>query len=352
MITATPRTRHSPQDLPAGAGASWQRELATAVTSVAELLGLLGLRADQVGLAPEQAGFGLRVPRGFVARMRAGDPFDPLLAQVLPTAAENLAAPGFGVDPVGDRAALRAPGLLHKYHGRALLIATEACAVHCRYCFRREFPYAEQVDGAGRWTEAIAALAADDSIEELILSGGDPWSLGNGRLQQLTDQLRPIRHLRRLRIHTRQPIALPSRVDAGLLAWLASLPWQTVVVVHANHPNEIDAEVAAALRALRASGVTLLNQSVLLAGVNDRAEILTQLSQTLFSAGVLPYYIHLLDRVRGAAHFEVDEATGRALMAQVAAALPGYLVPRLMREVAGEPAKVALSGGWSPQADR
>lgn len=352
MITATPRTRHSPQDPPAGIGASWQREMAAAVTSVAELLGLLGLRADQVGLAPEQTGFGLRVPRGFVARMRAGDPLDPLLAQVLPTAAERLSAPGFSADPVGDRAALRAPGLLHKYHGRALLIATEACAVHCRYCFRREFPYAEQVDTAGRWSDALAALAADESIEELILSGGDPWSLGNGRLQQLTDALRAIPHLRRLRIHTRQPVVLPSRVDAGLLAWLAALPWPTVVVVHANHPNEIDADVAKALLALRASGVTLLNQSVLLAGVNDRAEILTELSQTLFSAGVLPYYIHLLDRVRGAAHFEVSEASGRALMDQVATRLPGYLVPRLMREAPGQPAKVALSGGWSPSADR
>lgn len=349
MITATPLTRHpqapNAQDQNP---ASWQRELAAAVTSVPELLGMLGLHADQLSLTPLQTSFSLRVPRGFVSRMRTGDPLDPLLAQVLPTAAEDLSAPGFSADPVGDRAALRAPGLLHKYHGRALLIATEACAVHCRYCFRREFPYAEQVDTAGRWNEAIAALAADESIEELILSGGDPWSLGNGRLQQLTDQLRGIPHLRRLRIHTRQPIVLPSRVDAGLLAWLAGLPWQTVVVVHANHSNEIDAEVAAALRTLRAAGVTLLNQSVLLARVNDRVEILTELSQTLFSAGVLPYYIHLLDRVRGAAHFEVNEATGRALMAQMAAALPGYLVPRLMREVAGQPAKVALSGGWSP----
>lgn len=352
MITATPLTRHSLQESSSGTLVSWQQEMANAVGSVPELLGLLGLTTAQVGLPPALHGFGLRVPRGFVARMRHGDPGDPLLAQVLPVAAEDAAAEGFVADPVGDRAALRAPGLLHKYAGRALLITTEACAVHCRYCFRREFPYAAQTDDAGRWRQAIATLAADESIEELILSGGDPWSLGNGRLQQLTDLLRPIPHLRRLRIHTRQPIVLPSRVDAGLLGWLASLPWPTVVVVHANHPNEIDADVAGALGTLRRSGVTLLNQSVLLAGVNDRADVLTQLSQTLFSAGVLPYYIHLLDRVRGAAHFEVSETTGRALIDQMAASLPGYLVPRLMRDVAGQPAKVSLSGGWSPQADR
>lgn len=352
MITASPQTRHPPPVPASRTGASWQHQLADAVTSVPELLGLLGLTADQVGVAPDLAGFGLRVPRSFVARMRRGDPADPLLAQVLPVATETAAAEGFIADPVGDRAALRAPGLLHKYAGRALLITTEACAVHCRYCFRREFPYADQTDDTGRWQQAIATLAADASIEELILSGGDPWSLGNGRLRQLTDLLRPIPHLRRLRIHTRQPIVLPARVDAGLLDWLASLPWQTVVVVHANHPNEIDAEVAVALRTLRSTGVTLLNQSVLLAGVNDRSEVLTELSQTLFSAGVLPYYIHLLDRVRGAAHFEVSEASGRALMDQVATRLPGYLVPRLMREAPGQPAKVALSGGWSPSADR
>lgn len=340
MITTTPLTRHH---YPAN---TWQQNMAAAVTSAGELLELLGLRPQDVDLAADAAGFPLRVPRGFVARMRRGDPRDPLLLQVLPAAAEALAVAGFGADPVGDSAAQRAPGLLHKYHGRALLIATEACAVHCRYCFRREFPYAEQVDPAGRWESALAEVAADTSIRELILSGGDPWSLSTQRLDALTRRLRDIPHLERLRIHTRQPIVLPSRVDAALLHWLAGLPWQRVVVVHANHAQEIDAEVADALTAIRDSGATLLNQSVLLAGVNDSADALVALSERLLSAATLPYYIHLLDRVRGAAHFDVPEARARQLLAEAAQRLPGYLVPKLVRESAGEPAKRAIAAGW------
>lgn len=340
MITATPLTRHT---RPVNA---WQRELAAAVTSVGELLELLGLRPEDVSLANGAGSFPLRVPRGFVARMRRGDPADPLLRQVLPLADEQLEVPGFGSDPVGDAAARRAPGLLHKYHGRALLIATEACAVHCRYCFRREFPYADQVDPAGRWESALATVAADESIRELILSGGDPWSLSTPRLQELTNRLRQIPHLERLRIHTRQPIVLPSRVDAPLLDWLGGLPWQRIVVVHANHAQEIDTDVTAALTALRDSGATLLNQSVLLAGVNDSVDALSALSEKLLSAATLPYYIHLLDRVRGAAHFEVDAARARELLAALAARLPGYLVPKLVQETAGDPAKRSLAGGW------
>jgi len=340
MITATPLTRHNYPPL------TWQQEMAYAVTSAGELLGLLDLRPQDVALAPDDAGFPLRVPRGFVARMRRGDPKDPLLMQVLPAAAEALAVAGFGADPVGDSAAQRAPGLLHKYHGRALLIATEACAVHCRYCFRREFPYAQQVDPAGRWEAALAEVAGDTSIRELILSGGDPWSLSTRRLEDLTRRLREIPHLERLRIHTRQPIVLPSRVDAPLLDWLAGLPWQRVVVVHANHAQEIDAEVAAALTAIRDSGATLLNQSVLLAGVNDSADALVALSERVLSAATLPYYIHLLDRVRGAAHFDVPETRARQILAEAAQRLPGYLVPKLVRETAGEPAKRAIAAGW------
>ncbi|HTP37973.1 MAG TPA: EF-P beta-lysylation protein EpmB [Steroidobacteraceae bacterium] len=334
MIDASPLRDQTPR---------WQSELAAAVTDPRELCRLLGLDpALALGALAAAEGFRLRVPLGFVRRMRAGDPHDPLLRQVLPALRELASPAHFSGDPLGEAAALRAPGLLHKYHGRALLIATEACAVHCRYCFRREFPYDAQQDAAGRWNGALEVITRDQSIEELILSGGDPLSLGDRRLATLTDALRAVPHLQRLRIHTRQPIVLPSRVDAGLLAWLRSLPWPVVMVLHSNHANEIDDEVRAATAALRQAGVTLLNQSVLLAGVNDSTAALVALSRALWSAGVLPYYLHLLDAVRGAAHFEVDEARARQLAGAMAAELPGYLVPRLAREVAGQPAKTTL----------
>jgi EF-P beta-lysylation protein EpmB len=313
------------------------------ITDPSELIALLGL--DPALLPPALAAardFGLRVPRSFLARMRPGDAADPLLRQVLPRVDEGVEAPGFVADPLGEAAAARASGLLHKYQGRALLITTGACAVHCRYCFRREYPYAEAGAG-GRWNAALAAIEADPSIEEVILSGGDPLALGTARLRELGARLGAIPHLRRLRLHTRAPIVEPARVDAELLAWLGTLPWPVVVVLHANHANEIDAHVAAALERLRTAGATLLNQSVLLAGVNDSAEALCALSTRLFECGVLPYYLHLLDRVRGAAHFEVDAGRARGILAAVTAALPGYLVPRLVREVPGEPAKRMLA---------
>ncbi|MGH8231610.1 MAG: EF-P beta-lysylation protein EpmB [Steroidobacteraceae bacterium] len=320
--------------------AAWQRELAQAITDPAELCRLLQLdmRTALQALGPASR-FRLLVPRGFVRRMRCGDPHDPLLLQVLPGARELIDLPGYSPDPLGEQAAGSAPGLLHKYSGRALLITTGACAVHCRYCFRREFPYADHAEGAA----ALAAIAADASIEEVILSGGDPLSLGTARLQRLTDGLRRIPHVRRLRLHTRTPVVLPERVDAGLGAWIASLPWPCVVVLHCNHANEIDASVRAATARLRAAGATLLNQSVLLAGVNDSVGALRALSEELWSAGVLPYYLHLLDPVRGAAHFEVHEARASHLMAQLAAQLPGYLVPRLARETRGAPAKTLIA---------
>ncbi len=334
MIVATAPLRETPR---------WQHELACAITDPAELLRELGLSPELLPAARHAARlFPLRVPRGFVARMRHGDPDDPLLRQVLPLGAETVPVPGFVADPVGDLAARAAPGVLHKYQGRALLVATGACAIHCRYCFRRQFPYAEDQASRGGWSAALDYLRADGSIREVLLSGGDPLSLSDRRLAELTAGLEAIPHLVRLRIHSRQPVVLPSRVDAGLLALLERSRLQKVLVLHVNHANELDADVARALAALRGIGVTLFNQAVLLAGVNDDIEALAELSEALFGLGVIPYYLHLLDRVQGAAHFDVPEDRARALMARLRARLPGYLVPRLVREIAGQPSKTPV----------
>jgi L-lysine 2,3-aminomutase len=354
MITASPPTRH-PEPLPpddtATPGASWQRELAAAIEDPLELCRLLQLDAG-VALGAQRAagGFRLRVPRGYVARMRRGDPNDPLLRQVLPQAAELIERAGYCADPLEEATSRRAPGLLHKYHGRALLVTTGACAVHCRYCFRREYPYG-RVQGA--WlADALRTIREDSSIEEVILSGGDPLTLATGRLARLTDQLAEVPHVRRLRLHTRTPIVLPERVDESLCQWLASLPWRPVLVLHANHARDVDFQVRAAMRRLRATEATLLNQAVLLAGVNDSVKALEELSESLWEAGILPYYLHLLDPVRGTAHFDVTEQRARELMAGLASRLPGYLVPRLVRESAGEPAKrVIAPAPWPRERD-
>ena len=339
MITATSTPRYP--TLKAPGPARWQLEMAAAITTAEALGEAVGLDPG-VSDAAATAAFKLRVPASYVRRMRRGDPHDPLLLQVLPSHRENETPPGFTGDPVGEQAAFRAPGLLQKYAGRALLITTQACAVHCRYCFRREFPYAEQASDAPRWTEALEDIARDESLEEIILSGGDPLSLSDARLKSLTDALAVIPHVRRVRVHTRQPIVLPSRVDFGLLEWIRSIRQPLVFVLHCNHPNEIDTEVREACAALRETGMTLLNQSVLLRGVNDSADVLAELSERLFETGVLPYYLHVLDKVRGAAHFDVPEATATLIAGELAARLPGYLVPRLVREVHGAPAKVTL----------
>jgi L-lysine 2,3-aminomutase len=321
----------------------WQSVLARAITDPAELLAAVGLGDEWLPAARAAARlFPLRVPRGFVARMRPRDPHDPLLRQVLPLAEECLAVEGFGADPVGDLSAMAVPGVLHKYHGRVLLTATGACAVHCRYCFRRHFPYAEANPVADQWLQALNYIAGNDSITEVILSGGDPLSLSDRRLANLARRLEAIPHLRRLRLHTRLPIVLPERVTDELLGWVSATRLKTAVVVHANHANEIDASVITALAGLKSTGAELLNQSVLLLGINDSIDALTMLSEKLFDAGVLPYYLHLLDKVQGAAHFEVGETVARDLMAALNRQLPGYLVPRLVREITGSPGKVVL----------
>ena len=339
MITAAPEPRQPAALVPV----RWQKALREAVRDPRELLDLLGLDRLAPRLSDEaMVQFPLRVPRGFVARMRRGDPRDPLLRQVLPLDDEMRPMPGFGLDAVGDGAAKTAPGVIQKYRGRALLVATGSCAIHCRYCFRRHFPYAEETAARDGWRDAVDLIRRDASIEEVLLSGGDPLSLSNGKLAELTGALADIPHLRRLRIHSRLPIVVPERVDDGLMGWLTALPWPVTLVVHANHANEFDGTVDAALGRLRAAGVHLLNQAVLLRGVNDSVDALAALSERGFRAGVLPYYLHQLDRVAGVAHFEVDDAHARALHAGLAARLSGYLVPRLVREIPGDTGKRPL----------
>jgi EF-P beta-lysylation protein EpmB len=322
--------------------ADWRQLWREAVTDAHELLALLELEHLADELPAADAGFRLRVPRGFVARMRRGDRHDPLLLQVLPQLAELEAVPGFVDDAVGDLDARAASGVLHKYEGRALLIASGTCAINCRYCFRRHFPYSEELAAAQQWREALAYLHREESISELILSGGDPLALSTGKLAELSAGLADIAHLRRVRIHSRLPVVLPERIDDSLLGWLADLPQQKVVVLHANHANEFDHGVDAACARLRACGAILLNQSVLLRGINDDVETLAALSERMFAAGVLPYYLHQLDRVQGTAHFEVGDAEATALIEALRARLPGYLVPRLVREVAGDTGKRPL----------
>ena len=323
------------------AAPAWQR--APLVTRCSELLDLLDLDPSLPALDYRRLrDFPLRVPKAFIARMRKGDPCDPLFLQVWPADAEGTETPGFSSDAVGDLAKLKSGGLIHKYHGRALAIATGACAVNCRYCFRRHFPYNDSLASRGNWRETLARIAADPSIEEVILSGGDPLSLSDDKLSAFVGELEGIPQLRRLRVHTRTAVVLPERVDDALLGWLSRTRLQKVVVLHVNHANEIDAAVEAAIARLRGAGATLLNQSVLLRNVNDSSATLAALSERLFACGVLPYYLHLLDRVQGAGHFEVNENKAVKLMGELAARLPGYLVPRLARELPGAPAKTLL----------
>jgi len=345
MIAAEPLARQT-AEFP-----GWQRELAEAVRDPIELLDLVGLTPGQLGNGESAASlreaclqFPLRVPRSFIARMRRGDPRDPLLRQVLAMGRELLPAPGYTNDPLQEADVREAPGLLHKYSGRALLITTGACAVHCRYCFRRHYDYAQEQpdDGLPRWSAALSHVGANPHIEEIILSGGDPLSLSNPRLHGLLRDLNALPQLQRIRIHTRTPIVLPSRVDQGLLDAFANIRDKLVIVVHSNHAAEIDEDTGTALRQLQSVSTALLNQSVLLAGINDDTSVLAQLSARLFEFGALPYYLHQLDPVAGAAHFAVPDERALALARELNDCLPGYLVPRLVREIPGKPSKTPL----------
>jgi len=315
----------------------------TPVREPARLIELLKLTGSGLQL-PEKSlqEFPLKVPPGFIDRMQKNNPDDPLLRQVLPLALEDDDHPGFTRDPVGELARHPAPGLLQKYNGRALLITTGACAVHCRYCFRRHFPYGDENASTAHWKKALESLAQDSSINEIILSGGDPLVLADDKLFDLVHRLQVIPHLKRLRIHSRIPVVLPERITEELISGLSTSRLKPVLVIHCNHPNEINNQVTAVLTRIRRAGIVVLNQSVLLQGVNDHWEPLATLSERLFDYGVLPYYLHMLDPVAGAAHFHVSMESASAIMEGLHIHLPGYLVPRLVREQAGAPYKIPI----------
>ncbi|ABX86121.1 kamA family protein [Yersinia pestis PY-13] len=321
----------------------WLQQLADVITDPDELLRILFLNEHphlQQGSGARRL-FPLRVPRAFVARMQPGNASDPLLLQVLTAREEFITAPGFTHDPLDEQRSV-VPGLLHKYRNRALLLVKGGCAVNCRYCFRRHFPYQDNQGNKANWLQALDYIRQHPELDEIIFSGGDPLMAKDHELSWLLDQLEDIKHIRRLRIHTRLPVVIPARITATLCQRLGSSRLQVLMVTHINHANEIDPPLRDSMARLKQAGVTLLNQSVLLRGVNNDADVLATLSNALFDAGILPYYIHVLDKVQGAAHFMVDDDEARQLMKGLLSRVSGYLVPRLTREVGGEPSKTPL----------
>jgi len=324
---------------------SWQQLLSESVTSPEELLRRLGLPKEPWLSGAEQGHqlFQIRVPEPFLARMEKGNPADPLLRQVLPLVAETGDTPGFISDPLEESGAIATTGLIRKYRSRALLMVTGQCAINCRYCFRRHFPYDEQRLNPDDRQQVIDTLVASPEINEVILSGGDPLAVNDRLLNQWVNAIGGIPHIRRLRLHTRLPVVIPQRVCDELLKWLSITPLQVVIVLHINHPAEIDGPTRRALGYLRAAGATLLNQSVILRGVNDQAAVLEELSETLFDAGVLPYYLHAFDPVKGAHHFDVPDDEARNLVRELLERLPGFLVPKLVREEPGKESKTPIN---------
>lgn len=321
----------------------WQTELRQCVENPAELLALLELPETLLdGARAADHAFALRVPRPWLSRIRKGDLQDPLLRQILPLDDELKQVPGFSTDPLAEADANHASGLIHKYTDRVLLILTGACAINCRYCFRRHFPYSDNSLGPQQWQAVLDYLHRHPQVSEIILSGGDPLATPDGRLQRMLNDLSDIKHLQRVRIHSRLPVVIPQRVTQTLLDALTSTRLQPVMVLHINHPQEIDPAVAEACQKLRQAGITLLNQAVLLRGINDSRAVQKTLSETLFSCGVLPYYLFVLDAVAGAAHFDVDDVQAQHLVGELQTVLPGYLVPRLAREIPGRPSKTLL----------
>lgn len=322
----------------------WQMALVNAITDTEELFELLELDNRWLPAAKAAADrFPLKVPRSFLKRIQRNNIHDPLLRQVLPLEEELVDLAGYSNDPLLEAQVNPIPGLLHKYFGRVLLTLTSTCSINCRFCFRREFPYEKNNPGSKGWQQALNYIAQNPTISEVILSGGDPLAVSDHLLTQLTQKLVTIPHVRRLRIHSRMPVILPERITPEFIKWISQCGLATILVLHCNHPQEINQDVHIALQQLAQEGVTLLNQSVLLKGINDEVETLVALSETLFAARVQPYYLHMPDKVRGTAHFDQDLTTARQLHRELNARLPGYLVPRLAYEQAGAPAKIILS---------
>ena len=322
----------------------WQLEYKTSITNIEQLCRTLGLKVEQLPISCQaNQQFQLRVPQNYVERMQHANPSDPLLLQVLPTNSEDIHIEGYSKDPVADLQSIKTPGLLQKYNGRALLLVTSRCAIHCRYCFRRHFPYSAQNPRHDSWTQAVQELQRDRSITEIILCGGDPLVLNDTELLKLISKLESIEHIQRLRIHTRLPVVIPNRINDELLNWIENTRLKVVMVLHINHAQEINHHLHDNLQRLKNLNCILLNQSVLLRNVNNNASSLINLSETLFNAGVLPYYLHLLDKVEGAKHFDVSEENARKLMQEITMHLPGYLVPKLVKEIPGEHSKSLIS---------
>lgn len=321
---------------------SWQQQMKAAVRDLGKLREMLRLPPDPDAKLAEGS-FSVFAPLPFLQRIEPGNSADPLLLQLLPRSLEDASPDHFKIDPLAESEVQLSPGVLKKYTGRALFIVTGACAIHCRYCFRRHFPYQDHAVVGSDWIDAIDAIAADATIEEVIFSGGDPLTVVDPLLASLVDRLQRVPHVRRLRIHTRLPIMIPSRVTDGLVAMLRETRLEVVVVIHANHESEIDQHVADSIARLKTSGATLLNQSVLMAGVNDDAGVLIRLSKRLLAVGVLPYYLHQLDQVIGTSHFEVPVAQGKAIIETMRASLPGFAVPRYVQEIPGRPNKTVLA---------
>lgn len=325
---------------------NWQSQLSDLITDPLELLNLLELSTDQLlsGAILASEKFKLRVPRAFVGKMNAKDPLDPLLLQVLPHHLELEEHPEFVTDPLGEEAANQLPGVLHKYKSRFLLTLTGACAVHCRYCFRRHFPYQENLPKNEDWLNIKNYIESNPDINEVILSGGDPLTLSNRKLALWLERLSSLKQVKILRIHSRVPIVIPNRIDEELISLLKNSRLRIILVVHSNHASELDDFTCSKLLQLSEHHITVLNQAVLLKGVNDSAQTLTDLSYRLFEARVMPYYLHVLDKVKGAQHFDLLPSEIDAIYQDVLASLPGYLVPKLVREIAAKRIKHRFLG--------
>lgn len=325
---------------------NWQAQMSDLITDPAELLNILQLSPAQLlsGAILASSQFKLRVPRAFVDKMRVGDPLDPLLLQVLPHHLELEQHAGYVTDPLGEEAANQLPGVLHKYKSRFLLTLTGACAVHCRYCFRRHFPYQANLPKENDWLAMQQYLLDHPEINEVIFSGGDPLTLSNRKLALWFERLESLPQIKTLRIHSRVPIVIPHRIDDEFLQLLANRKFQIVLVVHANHANELDDFTCAQLKRVAAQQIWVFNQAVILNKVNDSAACLVDLSQRLFQAQVMPYYLHVLDKVQGAHHFDMQPEKIDLIYQELLASLPGYLVPKLVREIAGENNKTPLYG--------